>query len=92
MTDHVRTLSFGSATVSVINLGDLNFSLGDLYHHEVEVEQPTWMVKWANPDANLASRQTLAEAALAENALLIPAHMPVGRLERTSSGVRWVTV
>ena len=34
----------------------------------------------------------LVEAALAENALLVAAHMPVGRLERTASGVRWVTV
>lgn len=72
--------------------GQTLYCLGDLYHHAVEVEQPTWMVEWANSDANFASRHALAEAALAEGALLIPAHMPVGRLERTASGVRWVTV
>ncbi len=72
--------------------GQTLYCLGDLYHHALEVEQPTWMVEWANPETNLASRHALAEAALAEDALLIPAHMPVGRLERTASGVRWVTV
>ena len=72
--------------------GQTLYCLGDLYHHAVEVEQPTWMVQWANADANLASRQALVEAALAEDALLIPAHMPVGCLERTASGVRWVTL
>jgi glyoxylase-like metal-dependent hydrolase (beta-lactamase superfamily II) len=68
------------------------YCLGDLYHHAVEVEHPTWMAEWANPETNLASRLALTEAALVEDALLIPAHMPVGRLEHTDSGVRWIEV
>ena len=44
-------------------------------------------------EANLQSRQSIAEAALAESALLVATHIRgVGRLERTSSGVRWVEV
>ena len=68
------------------------YCLGDLFHHAVEVEHPTWMVKWANQEANLASRNALAEAALVEDAVLIPSHMPPGRLERTNSGIRWVAI
>ena len=84
--------SAGHQIVRVHLDGQTLYCLGDLYHHALEVEQPTWMVEWANPETNLASRHALAEAALAEDALLIPAHMPVGRLERTASGVRWVNV
>jgi glyoxylase-like metal-dependent hydrolase (beta-lactamase superfamily II) len=69
------------------------YCLGDLYHHPVEVEQPTWMSPWCDPAANFASRQTLARAALAERALLIAAHIAsVGRLAPTPTGVAWVPV
>ena len=33
----------------------------------------------------------VTQAALAENAFLVAAHMPLGFLERTASGVKWVT-
>jgi glyoxylase-like metal-dependent hydrolase (beta-lactamase superfamily II) len=82
----------GHQIVRVYSEGQTLYCLGDLYHHAVEVEQPTWMAGWANREANIASRHALAEAALAENALLVAAHMPVGRLERTGSGARWVNV
>lgn len=68
------------------------YCLGDLFHHPVEVEQPSWMVTWANPDTNLNSRRVLIEEALSENALLVAAHMPIGRLQRTPSGVKWIEV
>jgi len=66
------------------------YCLGDLYHHAVEVEQPTWMATWADPESNLRSRRALVEAALAENALLVAAHMPPGRLEQVASAFRFV--
>ncbi len=68
------------------------YCLGDIFHHPVEVEQPSWMVTWANPDTNLNSRRVLIEEALSENALLVAAHMPIGRLQRTPSGIKWVEV
>ena len=80
----------GHQIVRVHSEGHTLYCLGDLYHHAIEVEQPAWMAEWAGRDANIASRHALAEAALAENALLVAAHMPVGRLERTGSGVKWV--
>jgi glyoxylase-like metal-dependent hydrolase (beta-lactamase superfamily II) len=82
----------GHQIVCVHSEGQTLYCLGDLYHHEVEVEQPAWMAEWASREANIASRHALAEAALAENALLVAAHMPVGRLQCTASGVSWVTV
>lgn len=66
------------------------YCLGDLYHHPVEVEQPAWSTRWADAKASLSSRQSLAETALTEQALLIAAHISgVGRLHRTPSGVVW---
>jgi glyoxylase-like metal-dependent hydrolase (beta-lactamase superfamily II) len=82
----------GHQIVRVHSEGQTLYCLGDLYRHPLEVEHPTWMVRWANRAANLASRSTLMKAALAENALLIAAHIPtIGRLERTASSVRWLT-
>jgi hypothetical protein len=66
------------------------YCLGDLYHDPLEVEHPTWMARWADVNTTLASRRRLVEFALAEDALLVPAHMPPGRLEHTAHGVRWV--
>jgi glyoxylase-like metal-dependent hydrolase (beta-lactamase superfamily II) len=73
--------------------GETLYILGDLFHSEVEVERPDWMVTWAEPEPMLASRRRLMDDALAENALLIAAHIPsIGRLEQTSSGIRWQAV
>jgi hypothetical protein len=82
----------GHQLVRVHSQGQTFYCLGDLYHHPVEVEVPTWMATWANPDTNISSRQSLVEAALAEDALLVAAHMPIGRLQSTLSGIKWVEV
>src|SRR5207248_871050 len=85
--------SDGHQIVRIHSGGQTLYCLGDLYHHPVEVEQPSWMAQWANTDANLASRHSLTEAALAENALLIATHIPtIGRLARSETGVTWVAV
>jgi hypothetical protein len=66
------------------------YCLGDLYHHVIEVDHPSWSVPWADRTAIAASRRALTDAALAENALLIATHIPgVGRLLPTASGVTW---
>lgn len=83
----------GHQVLRVRSAGQTLYCIGDLYHHPVEVVHPNWMVPWANAEANLQSRRSIAEAALAENALLVATHIRgVGRLERTVSGVRWVEV
>ncbi|MEO7018615.1 MAG: MBL fold metallo-hydrolase [Ktedonobacteraceae bacterium] len=70
--------------------GHTLYCLGDLYHHLVEIEQPTWMAPWDDSATMLPSRQRLTQAALAENALLVAAHIPtVGGLGVTADGVCW---
>jgi glyoxylase-like metal-dependent hydrolase (beta-lactamase superfamily II) len=83
--------TLGHQIVRMESEGQVLYCLGDLYHDPVEVERPDWMVTWADRETTLASRRALADAALAENALLVAAHIAgVGRLERTAAGVRWV--
>jgi len=87
---HAPGESPGHQIVRVHSQGQTLYCLGDLYHSTVEAEHPTWMAGWNNRETMVRSRHALAEAALAENALLIAAHIPtVGRLESTASGVRW---
>jgi glyoxylase-like metal-dependent hydrolase (beta-lactamase superfamily II) len=82
----------GHQIVRVHSLGQTLYCLGDLYHHRLEYEHPTWMVHWGDHEAKLRSRLMLMEAALAENALLVAAHIPPGRLERVESDIRWIAV
>lgn len=82
----------GHQLVRVHSQGQTLYCLGDLFHHPAEVEHPSWMVKWANASVNLSSRQALINAALQENALLLAAHMPIGRIEGTPEHPRWVSL
>lgn len=97
LTSDVRILtapgeSPGHQILRVHSKGQTLYCLGDLFHHPVEVEQPAWMVKWANAASNLTSRQRLMQATLQENALLVAAHMPVGRIEGTMANPKWVAL
>jgi glyoxylase-like metal-dependent hydrolase (beta-lactamase superfamily II) len=66
------------------------YCLGDLYHHEVEVERPDWIVWWANAADMAASRQALLPKLLAEDALLVAAHIEgFGRLQPTATALSW---
>jgi glyoxylase-like metal-dependent hydrolase (beta-lactamase superfamily II) len=82
----------GHQIVRVHSQGHTFYCLGDLFHHPAEVEHPAWMVKWADAPSNLSNRQALIKAALQENALLLAAHMPVGRIEGTLSYPRWLSL
>lgn len=82
----------GHQLVRIHSQGQTLYCLGDLFHHPAEVEHPAWMVKWANAPANLSSRHALINAALQENALLLAAHMPIGRVEGTPEHPRWVSL
>jgi glyoxylase-like metal-dependent hydrolase (beta-lactamase superfamily II) len=69
----------GHQIVRVQSLGTL-YCVGDLFHHEVEVENLSWMATWCEPKSNFESRKKLIELALKENALVLPSHMPLGRI------------
>ena len=97
VTSAVRIISApgespGHQLVRVQSQEQTFYCLGDLFHHPAEVERPAWMVKWADTTANLSSRHMLIKAALQENALLLAAHMPVGRVEGTLGHYRWVSL
>ena len=95
IADEVRILaapgeSPGHQIVRFHSNGQTLYCLGDLYHHTVEVEQPEWVVHWADPETTRRSREQLIAAALAEDALLTATHIPtLGRLCATPDGVRW---
>lgn len=83
----------GHQIVRVRSGSETLYILGDLFHNEVEVEHPDWMVTWATPELMRASRRRLIDDALAENALLTAAHIAsIGRLEQTATGMRWSAV
>jgi glyoxylase-like metal-dependent hydrolase (beta-lactamase superfamily II) len=83
----------GHQAVRVASEGQTLYCLGDLFHHPMEVENPAWMVDWADAESNLPSRQALIESALAEDALLVVTHIrEIGRLRRTPAGVVWTGI
>ncbi len=81
----------GHQIVRIHSEGQTLYCLGDLFHHPIEVEHRSWMVRWADAASNLRSREALVDAALTEQALLVATHIPgIGRLERSASGLAWV--
>jgi len=69
--------------------GETLYCLGDLFHDFVEVENPSAMASWADFETNLHSKESLSKSALREGALLIPAHMELGRLTTRESRIKW---
>lgn len=86
--------TIGHQIVRVHSEGETLYCLGDLYHHPIEVEHPTWTTVWSEDiNGGLASREALTEAALAEEALLIATHIGgLGRLKQSDNGVVWDAV
>lgn len=82
----------GHQMVRVASEGAIAYCLGDLVHSDAEIEHPDWAPTWADSAVLTASRRALSEAALAERALLVAAHIAdAGRLVLAEGGrVRWV--
>ena len=80
----------GHKIVRLHSDGETLYCVGDLFHHACEVEHPSWMASWDDPKTNLESRGELLRNALKEKALLAPSHMPLGKVESTASGFRYV--
>jgi glyoxylase-like metal-dependent hydrolase (beta-lactamase superfamily II) len=80
----------GHQIVRVQSEGRTLYCVGDLFHHQLEVERPELMVRWSEPRTTLASRKALIERALAEDARIVATHIPgVGRLRRTGDRIGW---
>lgn len=81
----------GHQIVRIASQGQVLYCLGDLFHHPIEVEHPSWMAEWDDSATTIASRNALMEAALSEDALLIATHIAsIGHLERSNGRCRWV--
>ncbi len=79
----------GHQVVRISSKGMTAYCLGDLFHHYVEVENPTWMASWCDRESNKKSRANIIDKALREDAILLPAHMPPGKLVREGSQIRY---
>ena len=85
----------GHQAVRVQSGGQTLYIVGDLFHHNIELEHPDWMVTWADPATMLATREWLMRDARDENAILIAAHLfGAGRVEASANGggMRWSAV
>ena len=82
----------GHKIVRISSNEETLYCVGDLFHHSSEVENPTWMARWNDYETSVQSRTELTKSALAENALITAAHMPLGRVERRNEKVVFVVV
>ncbi len=72
--------------------GQVLYGIGDLCHHPMEVEQPTWAAGWADKEACVSSRKILFDAALSEDALIVSTHIHgIGKLQqKKDSTITWI--
>lgn len=82
----------GHQIVRVRSGGQTLYCLGDLFHHAVEVENTNLMSSWCDAPTNVETRQKLLRMALRENAVLVAAHMPPGRLAGSLDDLRFVAM
>lgn len=87
----------GHVCVLVADGDDRCLLVGDLAHHPIHFEHPTWVHELEyDREASLASRQALCELAIGLNAIVTGPHMPIltlGRLARAADGAtRWARV
>jgi glyoxylase-like metal-dependent hydrolase (beta-lactamase superfamily II) len=79
----------GHQILRVRSEGQTAYCVGDLFHSAVEIENPSWMPSWCDPESNLRSRELLIDWALREEAVVIPAHMPPGHVVQAGSGAKY---
>lgn len=80
----------GHLAVRVEMAGQRCMAIGDLFHHEVEVARPEWLVRWADPVASASSRAALGAADPNGDDILLASHIAgFGRLRRAASLARW---
>ncbi|HTI14615.1 MAG TPA: MBL fold metallo-hydrolase [Dictyobacter sp.] len=85
--------SAGHQVVRVQSQERTFYCLGDLFHDPVEAEHPNWAFPWGDVEQNVKSRRAIAQAAVAEQALLTAAHISgIGQIEQTPTGLHWKTV
>ena len=79
----------GHQVVALRSDGASCYFVGDLYHLVEEVEHPELAAAWADAPALLASRRIFSERAASERALVLPGHLPAGRIGRRGGAPSW---
>jgi glyoxylase-like metal-dependent hydrolase (beta-lactamase superfamily II) len=81
----------GHQALKLSSRGESLYCVGDLFHHSVEVESPSWCPEWADKEKNTASRFAISKLASSERALVMPGHMSPGRImtKESSTEFRW---
>jgi glyoxylase-like metal-dependent hydrolase (beta-lactamase superfamily II) len=82
----------GHCVVRVTSGGETLYVVGDLFHHASEVEHLDWIVPWADEAQMRASRQSVIEAAMGDEAVVVFTHAafpPWGTIESAGEGYRW---
>jgi glyoxylase-like metal-dependent hydrolase (beta-lactamase superfamily II) len=81
----------GHQMARITSEGHSLYCVGDLLHGALEIEQPQYAVRWAEPRSTLASRHALTDRAVAEDALIVATHVHgAARLRRDDAGVHLV--
>lgn len=65
----------GHQSVRVESSGEVLYCIGDLYHHAVELVEPTWAVTWADGKTIASSRAALKRRIAGERVQLIATHI-----------------
>lgn len=86
--------TLGHAMLRLTSEGEYSYFTGDAFHHPVQLTRPELHLPGCDDLATaIATRRTLVRAALAEEALLFPAHFPEphhGRVVLEDDEVRFV--
>jgi glyoxylase-like metal-dependent hydrolase (beta-lactamase superfamily II) len=67
--------TLGHQSVRVESSGEVLYCIGDLYHHAVELVEPTWAVIWADGKTIASSRAALKRRVAGERAKMIATHI-----------------
>lgn len=80
----------GHQIVRFQSKGETFYTLGDLYHHPIEVIHGEWMAVWADEKTSHSSRQIFLSRAAKESARVMTSHINgVGRITLEKSKYQW---
>jgi glyoxylase-like metal-dependent hydrolase (beta-lactamase superfamily II) len=79
----------GHQIVGVKSRGRSCYCVGDLYHLVAEVEHPELSASWTDAKVLLSSRRKFSRRAAAERALVLPGHLPAGKITFRNARPKW---
>lgn len=82
----------GHQVLGVKSNGESCYCVGDLYHFVEEVEHPELCASWTDAKVLLSSRRKFSKRAASEGALVLPGHLPAGRITFRNSRPVWSAV